>query len=70
MIVVDWSGVSEGNAQVCVTSNNGCGSSALQCLTSYIKSCNLPPVAVDDTVSTNEETALPIAFLINDTDPG
>ncbi|NNM15472.1 MAG: tandem-95 repeat protein, partial [Bacteroidia bacterium] len=69
MIVVDWTGATPGNAQVCVVSNNGCGSSATQCLTTYIQSCNEPPVAVDDTVSTNEDTSLVISMLLNDSDP-
>ena len=69
MIVVDWSGVTQGLHQVCITSDNGCGASTIQCLFTYIEVCNQAPTAVDDTVNVNEDTPLVIAFLSNDSDP-
>ena len=68
-IVINWNGVDTGLHNICVSAVNSCGEGPQLCNSYLVEFCNNPPVAVNDTRSTPEETPILINVLANDTDP-
>lgn len=66
--VLSWSPTLAGNYSFSITAADGKGGSTTQAFGLTVKAANVAPIAVADSVSTNEDTAIIINVLANDTD--
>ena len=66
--VLSWTPTLAGNYSFSIAAADGKGGGTTQAFSLTVKAANVAPVAVGDSVSTNEDTAIVINVLANDTD--